>query len=280
MWVLICAVVVVVLHAALRSYAAGMSPYVSGVASLAAFLLAALYSLRKRSIFFALRGLRALIRPLPQALRQRIILLDRMESWRFLHITVGMLLLLPLWWHLDNGQPANAVEAALAASLILLLLSGVFGVTIQDLLPHAMNLMPEYETRPQDIEQRFNELYVHAEETILGHSEKLSQTYVSEIRPLLRTNRPSSRMLWATLSGGDPAPVACQAARSRAAELGEESGLYQSLVEVAERKVRLEHNLFNLRLATGWLTFHIALFALTASLLFVHVLGALYFRGL
>lgn len=280
LWILICAVVVIVAHAVLRPYTTAMNPYISGIAAAAAFVLAALYSLRKRSIFFALRGLRAATRPLPRRLRQRIILFDRMETWRFLHLTVGMLMLLPLWWHLDNGLPASTLELALAACIGMLLLSGFVGVTIQDLLPGAMNLRPEYETRPQDIEQRFNELYVQAEELILGHSEKLNQTYVNEIRPLLRNSRPLYQMLWATLSGWDPAPYACRFARARIGELGEEKELYQSLVGVAERKVRLENNLFNLHLDTGWLTVHISLFTLTACLLVLHVLGALYFRGL
>ena len=54
----------------------------------------------------------------------------------------------------------------------------------------------------------------------------------------------------------------------------------RELVGIAERKVRLEHNQFNLRLGTVWLKFHIALVLIMAVEIVFHITGALYFAGI
>ena len=60
---------------------------------------------------------------------------------------------------------------------------------------------------------------------------------------------------------------------------GSDEAIYRELVEVAARKVRLEHNQFNLRLNTAWLGFHIALVAILGVEVAFHVTGVLYFLG-
>ena len=74
----------------------------------------------------------------------------------------------------------------------------------------------------------------------------------------------AARLAWATLRGSDPSPRACRTAISAAATIGADEPIYRELVGIAERKVRLEHNQFNLRLGTVWLKFHIALVLIMA----------------
>ena len=49
---------------------------------------------------------------------------------------------------------------------------------------------------------------------------------------------------------------------------------------IAERKVRLEHNDFDLILSVGWVRIHIGLAIALGVLIAFHVAGVLYFSGL
>jgi hypothetical protein len=72
----------------------------------------------------------------------------------------------------------------------------------------------------------------------------------------------------------------CLGARQAGADLGRDASVYTELVDIAERKVRLEHNQFNLELSTRWLYFHMDLAAAVGLLVIFHVAGVLYFFGL
>jgi hypothetical protein len=87
------------------------------------------------------------------------------------------------------------------------------------------------------------------------------------------------RLAWATLRGTDPAPRACRTAILAEGKLNKDRPIYGELVEIAERKVRLEHNQFNLRLGTSWLKVHIALVIFMTVEIAFHVVGVLYFMG-
>jgi hypothetical protein len=133
--------------------------------------------------------------------------------------------------------------------------------------------------RREDIEAGYHQLYLEAEEAILGHSEDLIQAYLKNVRPLLIGEQPRARLAWATLRGTDPAPRACRTALNAAATAGSDEPIYRDLVEIAARKVRLELNQFNLRLGTVWLKFHLALVMIMAVEIVFHITGVLYFVG-
>jgi hypothetical protein len=86
-------------------------------------------------------------------------------------------------------------------------------------------------------------------------------------------------MFIATITRADPAVAVCRPAIAAGATLGDDAAAYCGLVKIAERKVRLEQNQFNLRLTRVWLYFHIALVAITAALVAFHVMGVVYFVG-
>ena len=188
-------------------------------------------------------------------------------------------MLLPLWWHAGQSTGATRLEAALLAATMLLMLSGLCGAAIQDFLPHSMRVRPAQEVRKEDVDAAIHELYVEAEEAILGHSEALVHTYLAAIRPVLLGSRRPRQMLMATLGGADPAAPIGERLRARAGEVPGEAEIWERLVSIAERKVRLEHNHFNLTLGVGWLRIHIALAILIGVLTAFHVAGALYFAG-
>lgn len=277
LWAVLCGAAVAGVHWATSSFGARLGSYRSGIIAIIVFAIAGLYSARKRSLWFSLRWLRWVMR-LPRPLALRLVLFDRLETWRTVHLTIGVFAMLPFWWHIQAGK-ATTLEAALKSMVVLLVASGFAGITVQDFLPPRMRKRADLEVRLEDVEASFHALYVEAEEAVLGHSEQLVDAYLHNVRPILTGTQPRRKMFWATLTGADPAPAICMSARGPAAALGADGSIYAALVDIAERKVRLEHNQFNLRLSVGWLKFHIGLAIVTGALIAFHVIGVLYFAG-
>ena len=277
LWAVICGIVVAVAHTATAPIPGRLGSYRTGIITITSFALAALYSARKRNLWLSVRWLRVATL-LPRKIARSLIVLDRLETWRTAHITIGVLVLLPFWWHVDAGR-ATLLERALFSTVVLVILSGLCGLLIHDLLPHAMRVRPNQEVRLEDVEVGFHQLFVEAEEAVLGHSEELVHAYLKNVRPLLIGEQRPVRLIWATLRGTDPAPRACRAALGAATGVGSDEAIYLELVDVAARKVRLEHNQFNLRLNTAWLSFHIALVTILGVEVAFHVSGVLYFFG-
>jgi hypothetical protein len=278
LWAAVCAVAVIIIHAFTRDFGARLGSYRTGIITLSAICVAVLYSARKHSLWFSVRWLGIASR-LPRTLALRIILFDRLEMWRFMHIAIGMLALLPFWWHTQAGT-ASLLEVALKDTVILMVMSGIVGAIIEDFLPHEMRIQPGAEVRIEDVDAKLHALYVEAEESILGHSEELVHAYLRNIRPILSGSQRRLRMLWATLTRSDPAPSLCNRARLAGAALGGEGAFYGTLVDLAEHKVRIEHNGFNLQLATAWIYFHVSLALIAGTLIAFHVAGVLYFAGI
>jgi hypothetical protein len=273
-----CGAVVIGVHVVTAGLPARLGSYRSGIITVIMFILAACYTVRKHTLWFSVRWLRWAMF-LPRRLALRIVLFDRLETWRTAHITIGVFSLLPFWWHVDSGR-ASVLEVALKVMVLVLIASGLTGTIIQDFLPPAMRKRGDQEVRTADVEARFHALYVDAEETVLGHSENLVRAYLRHVRPILTGTRPVRKLFWATLSGKDIAPKVCAAARSVAAELGGDAGAYTELVGIAERKIRLEQNRFNLRFGVVWLGFHISIALMVIGLIAFHVIGVLYFAGI
>jgi hypothetical protein len=254
-----------------------LGSYRTGIITICGFALAATYSARKRTLWFSARWLRLVVR-LPPWMHLRMVLLDRLETWRAMHVTVAVLALLPFWWHTDAGAETR-LELGLKCFVILLIASGFLGAIIQELLPPRMRHRPANEVRVSDVEAAVRTLYVEAEERVLGHSEELVRTYLRNVRPLLTAPPSRLTLLWATLSGGDPAPAVCAPAMGAGDSLAADREVYADLIAIAERKIRLDHNRLNLRLGVRWLYFHQTLALLTGLLILFHVMGALYFAG-
>lgn len=279
LWATICGILVVALHALTAEVGPGLGAYRSGLFTLVFFLATGLYSARRRLPLVSVRFMK-LAMLLPRAVARRLLVIDRLETWRASHIALGMFALLPFWWHTGQAVNASTVEILLEIAVMLLVLSGLLGTFVQDLLPVEMLKRPEHEVRVEDVEADLDFLYVQAEEAILGHSEQLVTAYVNNVRPLLTGSAPALKMLWATFSGADPAPALCQSARSAGASLGPDSSTYNGIVDIAVRKSRLEQNRFSLRLSTKWLKFHLGLAIVTGVLIIFHVVGVIYFLGL
>lgn len=278
LWAAICAAAVAAVHALTSGVGPRLGSYRTGLLTLAVFLLAAMYSARKRSLWLSVRWLRAAAR-LPRAIARRMVTADRLETWRTFHITLGISALLPFWWHVNAG-PATPLERLIFVLVFLVVGSGLCGTLIHDLMPPAMRKRPDYEVRLEDVETAYHQLYIEAEETILGHSEQLVRLYLAEVRPLLIGSQPPARLFFAMLAGRDPADTACGHARRAAAGLSGDRQLFERLIDLAATKVRLELNRFNLRLSAMWLVFHIALVAIFGVAVVFHIAGALYYVGL
>ena len=281
LWMLLCAAIVIAAHAVTAQFGRALGEYRTGIISLLLFVILGWYGVRKRTLWFSLRMMRITARLAPPVLQRRVVAMDRLESWRAVHITVGILTVLPLWWHM-GGNLMSPFEAALAVVVALLLLNGVFGVVLQDYLPPLIQTLPEHEVRLQDVDARITAVYVEAEEMVLGHPEALVQAYLKDLKPILERERTLSRsqFLRATLARRNPGAETCAPFAAKAQTFGDDAPVWNELVDLAARKINLEHNAFNLNFSTGWLTLHLYLAIFTFGLLIFHVLSVLYFEGL
>jgi hypothetical protein len=269
---------VIALHKLTAGWGARQGSYWTGVTTLGLFLLAALYPVRKYTLWFSLRYMRLASR-LPRVWAVRLLLVDRLETWRVVHVTLGVFTMLPFWWHTQFGR-RSLLELILEILVLGLVLSGFLGTVVEDFLPARMLKLGNQEVRPEDVEAASHKLYVEAEELVLGHSEALVHAYLSFVRPVLTGSQSSCRLLWATLTGNNPAPAVCRPARLLAGGFGAEAASFQELVNIAEHKVRLDHNQFNLRLTIELLRLHRYLAISVLVLIIFHVAGVLYFAGI
>jgi len=281
LWMLLCGIVVIVAHTLVAQRRAIVTEYWSGAIALAGFIALGWYSVRKRSLWFSLRMLRATARILSPRLQQRMVVLDRLETWRAVHITLGILVILPLWWHMSGGL-MSPVEMLLAIAVALLLLSGIVGVAIQEYLPRAIETMAEREVRLEDVASRTDAAYVEAEEKVLGHPPAFVEAYVKNLKPILEAEKVTTRwqLFRATMMRRNVGAQTCAEFRKIGAQFTADAAAWNELVDLTARKINLEHNRFNLNFSTEWLRFHIAVALCTFGLLIFHVSAVLYFDGL
>ena len=281
LWMLLCGIVVIVAHAVAAQRRVLVTEYWSGAIALIGFIALGWYSVRKRSLWFSLRMLRATARILSPHGQYRVVVMDRLETWRAVHITLGILVILPLWWHLGSGL-MSPVEMLLAIAVALLLLSGMVGVVIQEYLPPAIETMAEREVRLEDVASRTDAVYVEAEEKVLGHPPPFVEAYIKNLRPVLEAERIATRrrLFGATMMRRDIGAESCAELRKIGAQFGDDAAAWNELVDLAARKMNLEHNRFNLNFSTAWMRFHIAVALCTFGLLVFHIAAVLYFDGL
>jgi hypothetical protein len=205
--------------------------------------------------------------------------MDRLQTWRAIHVSIGILTMLPLWWHIRSAHSSpSPIEWLLLVSIGVLVLSGIFGSAIQDLFPHIASKRAEHEVRIKDVDYEIRGLLKQAADDVPGCGVEVNSAYHAEIEPILLNRDPSVRLLWMTLLGKDPAMRACAGARRLEGKFGEKNQGYAKLLALAERKVRLDQNLINLRFSTGWLPFHIGSVLIVGFLLVFHIISALMFR--
>ena len=281
LWMLLCGIVVIVAHTVAARRGAIVTEYWSGTIALIGFIALGWYSVRKRSLWFSLRMLRATARILSPHWQQRVVVMDRLETWRAVHITLGILVILPLWWHMSSAL-MSPVEMLLAIAVALLLLSGIVGVVIQEYLPPAIETMAEREVRLEDVASRTDAVYVEAEEKVLGHPPAFVEAYVKNLKPILEAERVATRrrLFAATMMRRNIGAESCAGFRKIGAAFGDDAGAWNGLVDLTARKINLEHNRFNLNFSTEWLRFHIAVALCTFGLLVFHIAAVLYFDGL
>jgi hypothetical protein len=273
-----CAVAVVIVRLLTPGVEQRVGVYLSGIITAIMFVAVGLYSVRKRNLWFSLRMLYLARKVFPKAVFGTVVFIDRLETWRAAHVVIAMLSLLPFWWHMQRHL-MGPLEAALATAVALLFASGLFGVLIQDRLPHYMTKFAEHEVRSQDVNAKINAVYVEAEERILGHKEEFTKDYLARIKPVLLQELSSWRLMQATLSRRDIGDEVNLKLSSADPYRDAEANAWKELVDLAARKVNLEQNDFNLWLSISWLRFHIVIAILTFALLAFHVLSVLYFGG-
>ena len=275
---LLCGAIVIAVRMLAPQFERRVGVYLSGIITAVMFIAAGLYSVRKRNLWFSLRILNLARLFLPKFAFERMVFMDRLESWRAVHVVIAMLSLLPLWWHMQRHL-MGPLEAALASAVALLFASGLFGILIQDRMPHFMTLFAEHEVRPVDIDAKINAVYVEAEEKILGHPEAFIRAYLARIKPILLNDRSAWQLFFATIAKRDVGGEIDSGLAPAETFPGDDGKAWSELIALAMRKVNLEQNDFNIWLSNSWLRFHIILAALTGSLLVFHVISVLYYGG-
>jgi hypothetical protein len=253
----------------------------SGWMALGAMALAAAYAVRRRFRLLSLYLIRpfVVVRPL-RRFRTFVVRLDELRNWRVVHLWIGTLFLLPLYWHVQDAD-GGLLERFLLATIVVVVMTGLAGVALQYLLPQAMLRSAEREVRARDVRERQRALFVAAEEQILGRSDALVDAYLRVLRPVLDGEPSRRRLLVATLRGTDPGEIV----RARIGSLGagleaDDAAIFAELSRLTERKVRLDLNSFQLEVTTGWLVFHAGAVACGVILLLLHLFSIAYFGGL
>ena len=257
--------------------------YETGVVTLALFLLPALYSLRKRTLWFSVRWLRA-SRIFGEPIQHVLTLLDRLRTWRAAHIALGVVAAAAFYAHVRAGRMnppgrMNSLEEVLTIAVVLLIASGYLGTMIQDFLPSLTARDENREVRLQDVALRLKQLQdreLHKDK-FLGRSRELARVYNDEIGPLLQSPEPRWKLWRAVLTHKNASSTACARAWSQRHTIPTaDVALFHELLDMAADKVDMEQNHFELLLSTRWLRFHIGLTIAIAVLVVFHVLGVLY----
>jgi hypothetical protein len=102
----------------------------SGWMTLGAMALAAAYAVRRRFRLLSLYLIRPFVvrRPL-RRFRTFVVRLDELRNWRVVHLWIGTLVLLPLYWHV-GGAAGGMVEWMLLATVVLVVATGLGGVAL------------------------------------------------------------------------------------------------------------------------------------------------------
>lgn len=264
---------------ALRDPAIGVAT--SGWMALGAMALAAAYMLRRRFRLLSLLVLRPFVAsPALRRFTAVLVRWDEMRNWRVAHVWIGVLFLLPLHWHVQAAN-GGVLEQVLFVTIIVAVATGLVGVVLQYLLPRAMLRSAEREVRLRDVRAEQHAVFVAAEERILGRSDALVDAYLRVLRPILDADSPRRRLLLATVRRTDPGEWVRRRVASLDGTLAEEdAATFTELSRLAERKVRLDLNSFQLEMTTRWLGLHAGAVACAAVLLVLHLLSVAYFGGL
>jgi hypothetical protein len=151
LWAVLSGGAVIAVHSGSAGLAARLGAYRTGIATLVVFALAAGVALRKYIVRLWPRlswnWVQALtcaspndsLKPVlaPPLLGVALLLLNRPKTWRRIHVTLGILATLPLWWHCESGR-ASTLDLTLKSVAILLVMSGLFGLAIMEFLPKRM----------------------------------------------------------------------------------------------------------------------------------------------
>jgi hypothetical protein len=260
---------------------AGRSPledWTSGLLTLLFMLLAAFYTIRRRTLRVSLWLLRPVAkRDRDDPVRKLAVELDRLRTWRVVHIGLGVVWVLALWWHLGASR-GSWLETALLVMCMVVLASGVFGAFVQYWLPRSTLGILEREVRVQDVDARRSAIFVEAEEKILGGSDRLVDAYTADIRPHLQGEPTRLRLFEHTVRSSDPGALLRGHLWRRLEGMEPtDAATFRELIDLAEQKGRLDLNLYHLELSVGWLLVHDALVIGTAVLVALHLLSVAYF---
>jgi hypothetical protein len=121
---------------------------------------------------------------------------------------------------------------------------------------------------------------VKAEELVLGYFEPLVHAYLSPPGTIMLGSQRTLGLLCATFAFTNSAPTICRLARLAADGFGVEAAIFNELVDLAKRKVVLDHNQFNLKLSTEWLRLHCNIAIAVLALTSFYIAGVLYFVGI
>ena len=151
LWAALSGGAVIALHSWSAGLGARLGAYRTGTATLVVFALAAGVALRKYIVrLWPRRGwkwVEALtcaspndsLKPVLAQPPSGVPLLTRdwqPKTWRRVHVTLGILATLPLWWHCESGR-ASPLDLTLKSVAILLVMSGLFGLAIIGILAQA-----------------------------------------------------------------------------------------------------------------------------------------------
>jgi hypothetical protein len=150
LWAVLSGAAVIAVHSGSTGLGARLGAYRTGIATLVVLALAAGVALHKYIVrwwprlvwnwvhalsFASSDSLKpGLVPPLSGV---PLLSLDWPKASRRVHVMLGILATLPLWWHCESGR-ASMLDLTLESVAILLVMSGIFGLALTELVPKHM----------------------------------------------------------------------------------------------------------------------------------------------
>ncbi len=213
------------------------------------------------------------------SLRKRVViqLPGRLIVWKLAHIILGLTVLVLMYLH-SGGAMGQGASLAVNLLVVGLLLTGVWGIINQGLIPRIMTESLEDPVYKSELQDDVNEMLKEISDDLDEQSPEFNRIYQRHILPAITLEHPTEGNQKALYQRYDPSSNDPTAAIQdlNAMSLGEIEDFYQMAEKVMDI-VEIRRSQTYQRNMNHWLVWHVGMTAALGVALFFHVLASLYF---
>ncbi len=229
-----------------------------GIAAAVFLLLVSLYGVRRRLAWLAAR-----------------IPIGSVRSWLYLHLYGGVLFILLVFMHSDFSVPTGKVTLWLWLLSIWTVLSGFFGLALQQWLPRVLGAGLETEVLYERIPELVAEIREKAETLVEASSDPVKALYSRRLAPVLAS--PHRRLMFFLDIGGGESNSLREIEFLRQKMPAEEKLRLDQLARLVATKREIDAQYTVQGPLRWWLFTHVPLSMVVWALLILHVFAVLYY---